>query len=235
MNRAKRFRLLSIIEDDNLRKFENQLKRFDTNIDREFSSRQYGELNCADGTPLWYAVYFGSINIVKYLIEQGANVNFSNGAPMIYIAADNYEITKLLLEAGADPNINFQYLNPIFKTVKECNIKVFDILRKYGAAVNIEFPDGNIISLATNNVIEARCYETWADNLDKAERMFRHILSDYTIFHSLDKTKALKYAEVHGDKEIISLLEFQSLKFIAYGSMVKNSIDRDVLVKINII
>jgi tetratricopeptide (TPR) repeat protein len=60
-------------------------------------------------TPLSFASYYGKTGIEKYLIEQGADVNYQrggNGESALHFAAyfDHIEIAKLLVEHGADIN-----------------------------------------------------------------------------------------------------------------------------------
>src|SRR3990167_6435768 len=161
-------KIISAIQYDNVEEFKSALgiRSIDTSLFASYFRQHNNDIDWMAydtvATPLWYAASFGSINIMKYTIENGANVN-------------------------------------------------------------IETPEGdNIISLITSMLLMTKRYP-------QSERMFRHILSNYTIFHSVSKTKALKYAKRYGDEEIISLLEFQSLKFIAYGSMVKNSVEVSTL------
>lgn len=60
--------------------------------------------------PLIRAIYLDNIDVVKYLIEKGANLNISintfNGAFPLVIACikGNLEIIKLLIESGAEFN-----------------------------------------------------------------------------------------------------------------------------------
>ena len=60
-------------------------------------------------TALMYAINDGHIDIVRLLIERGANVNIKNDdgytALMYATMMDNIYIVKLLLENGAKPNI----------------------------------------------------------------------------------------------------------------------------------
>jgi|SRR3990167_2003277 len=223
-------KIISAIQYDNVEEFKSALgiRSIDTSLFASYFRQHNNDIDWMAydtvATPLWYAASFGSINIMKYTIEKGANVNFiGHDEPILHRVCNNYEATKLLLENGATPNLAVEYMIPLLGAVEEYNIKVFDLLIEYGANVNIETPEGdNIISLITSMLLMTKRYP-------QSERMFRHILSNYTIFHSVSKTKALKYAKRYGDEEIISLLEFQSLKFIAYGSMVKNSVEVSTL------
>ncbi|MBN1598075.1 MAG: ankyrin repeat domain-containing protein [Bacteroidales bacterium] len=71
----------------------------------------------AGQTPLMYAAEGGSIEVVKYLVEKGADVNAESGSKgrgtaLIYAAAANrFEVVKYLLENGADINATTPYQN----------------------------------------------------------------------------------------------------------------------------
>ena len=57
---------------------------------------------------------YGAIDVLEYLISNGADVNVlddANRTPLIngIAAADHFKVTQLLLEAGADPNIKDEY------------------------------------------------------------------------------------------------------------------------------
>ncbi len=93
-------------------------------------------------TMLIIASYYGDINIVKKCIKLGADVNKMNitdrNALFFSISNGKYEITKLLLKAGADPNIRIKtYGNtnvPMIFYLYHCTgIKE---LIKYGALLN---------------------------------------------------------------------------------------------------
>jgi len=82
---------------------------------------------------LFDAVKAGRINIVKQLIAAGADVNAEDSnyrLPLSY-ALDNYEITKLLIDAGA--NIDSELLlGPAYRN----DFKMVKLLVEYGADVN---------------------------------------------------------------------------------------------------
>ena len=84
--------------------------------------------NCDDDlgyTPLHYAVKEGHMEIIKILIQAGANVNAHdesrNGNTRLAEVSGNcsFEVAKLLVEAGADPNIRgWMQLNAIDRAAK---------------------------------------------------------------------------------------------------------------------
>lgn len=66
--------------------------------------REINDLDYPGYSPVDLAVEFGFTNIVSYLIQQGADVNFSNISSPLHFAvcSGNTEIAKYLLDAGAD-------------------------------------------------------------------------------------------------------------------------------------
>jgi len=102
-----------------------------------------------DWTPLHYVVAQNSnVEVLKYLISQGANVNAKNKATEamtdltpLHIAAykGDVEIAKILISAGANINIRTDAgLTPLHTAVMEGNIEVVKILILAGADVNAE-------------------------------------------------------------------------------------------------
>lgn len=99
----------------------------------------------SDGkTALMHAVYYDHIRIIKFLLENGADINIKSESQdtALLIATGltkKYEITKLLLENGANPNdcnrVNFSSLF-YAETIKD-----MELLLKYGA--NIHHRDNN--------------------------------------------------------------------------------------------
>lgn len=223
--------MTSLADDsDNLELFKQVMgnRHIDTIITPDFF-RGWENFIDVHATPLWFASRFGAIKIMKYAIDQGADVNrVYFGDPILYNTGNNYEATKLLLEAGADPNIDVEYTNPIFGAIENGNVEVFDLLREYDANIHIEYPEGNnILDVATENVLRDRWHpnQYWASYTERDERMLWYLLSDYEIFHSLNKIYGLDEARKYNDKEIVEALKFQSLKILSYGSCVKYSID----------
>lgn len=90
------------------------------------------------------AIYNENVNIVKRCIALGADLNKRCGdgeTPLYqaygdYYSRDNYKIFRLLLEAGADPNIKICNTPLIFSVYMDVSFKKVDLLLRYGAMVN---------------------------------------------------------------------------------------------------
>ena len=95
-------------------------------------------------TPLFYAVKSGSLSVMLELIENGANVNhkyaeysknysdtygeyqIKNKTPLF--RARSYEVVKLLLQKGADPNM---CATVKYNDDNEKHVRAIDHLMKY--------------------------------------------------------------------------------------------------------
>lgn len=92
-------------------------------------------LDIGDGTPLMWA---SDINVIKYLVEKGANINAtdSNNVSVLMTKADNYEALQYLLENGIrDINVKDSEGETVLFYAYRYNAdqKIIDLLLKYGA------------------------------------------------------------------------------------------------------
>ena len=92
-------------------------------------------------TPLGVAASCGNFELVKLLIEKGADVNalnhFSGSTLRIAIVEGYFEIAKLLLKHGADVNQLYYEKNILCTAVEDTdNSDIINTLIKYGADVN---------------------------------------------------------------------------------------------------
>jgi ankyrin repeat protein len=89
---------------------------------------------------LWLAVDSGNIELAKFLISKGADVNVKNkGEPILYKAVDsgNIEVIKFLVSNGADVNAeNDNGESILYKAVERGNIEVIKFLVSKGADIN---------------------------------------------------------------------------------------------------
>lgn len=105
------------------------------------------EKNSWDSSPLYVACEEGEPEIVKLLIENGADVNFPvyrKGevyyTPLIISSAYGYDdIVKLLVDNGADPNISgYDKDFPLHFASGKNYVDIVDLLIKGGANVNVK-------------------------------------------------------------------------------------------------
>jgi ankyrin repeat protein len=132
----------------------------DTNIHFNAVNNNIAELknNIKDGvdidvlgeyasTPLHYACREGNLEIVNFLIEQGANVNSKNHYSTIYPIFDainsrnnqkNYFlIIQSLIESGVDINKTDSFGNTLlYHAIEEENMKLIELLIQLGCDIN---------------------------------------------------------------------------------------------------
>jgi ankyrin repeat protein len=106
----------------------------------------------ADGfTPLGLACYFGHEEIARFLVLKGAEVNVpSNNGFNVFpihsaIAANNFNITKMLLDAGAYPNVcQRSGVAPLHTAAQLGNIELIILLLEHGAEVTLRMEGGKL-------------------------------------------------------------------------------------------
>ena len=102
-------------------------------------------------TPLGLACYFGHEDIARFLVLKGAEVNIAskNGYNVFPIhsavAANNYNITKMLLDAGAYPNVcQKSGVAPLHSAAQLGNIELIILLLEHGAEVTLRMEGGKL-------------------------------------------------------------------------------------------
>jgi len=102
-------------------------------------------------SPLGLACYFGHEELVQFLILKGADVNLAskNGFNVFPIhsavAANNFNITKMLLDAGAYPNVCQKAgLAPLHTAAQLGNIELIILLLEHGAEVTLRMEGGKL-------------------------------------------------------------------------------------------
>lgn len=121
-------------------------------IEEENTSTEYRR------TALARAAGKDDVNIVKYLLKRGADVNHAgkNSHPPIYAAtwSGNIDSVRVLLKAGADANALMVVNNwrPVISAYN--NPKIIRLLLKNGADMNAISDDGTCLHIAT-------LYDSW--------------------------------------------------------------------------
>ncbi|TDG36960.1 ankyrin repeat domain-containing protein [Pedobacter changchengzhani] len=102
-------------------------------------------------TPLGLACYFAHEDLARFLVLKGADVNVSskNGFNVFPIhsavAANNINITKMLLDAGAYPNVCQKAgLTPLHTAAQMGNIEIIILLLEHGADVSLRMEGGKL-------------------------------------------------------------------------------------------
>lgn len=108
-----------------------------------FEHKRIFGVNHARFSFLTLAAIKGMVDLVEYLIENGADVNQTNnqGGTALQLAAfhGHYEIVKLLLSKGANPNIKSVFdQTPLLMACIEGHEKVVKVLLRHGADPTID-------------------------------------------------------------------------------------------------
>jgi uncharacterized protein len=126
------------------------LGKFDTLASNIYAFPELINSFSDDGfTPLGLACYFGHEEAARYLLLKGAEVNIcSRNGYHVYpihsaVAANNTDITKILLEAGANVNVSqISGLTPLHSAAHHGNIELIILLLEAGANVYAKTEDG---------------------------------------------------------------------------------------------
>ena len=119
--------------------YNNDIKRLE-----DIASRIGLNWKGRDYTPLEYAAFTGRLDMVKKLIELGADINY--GKVLYHAVSGNHSvITKYLIECGIDPNKGKYNEKPLYLANKQNNVEVFDALLVNGTDpnFNVETNDYN--------------------------------------------------------------------------------------------
>ncbi len=104
-----------------------------------------------DLSPLLQAAWEGNYELVKKLVEEGADVDFlqegDGTALLLAIRGEKYKIARFLIENGADPNLGTKSDgHPLWMAARKGDIDLVRLLVNQGADVNTKFPgDGSAL------------------------------------------------------------------------------------------
>lgn len=100
--------------------------------------------------PLTLACYFGHLEVARYLIQQGANLNVPAENPSKVtalhsaVASNDYEICKLLVTNGADVNTpQTQGVTALHSAAHRGNLDIVRLLVAHGARVKAKMDNGD--------------------------------------------------------------------------------------------
>lgn len=145
---------------------------------------------CRDESLLHFAVYFGSWEITKYLIESGVDINAKcniNLTPL-HCAVDSIkkDIVEMLCNAGANVNAigGLFELTPLYLAIQkdldialfllDCNADYTIVTKNNETMYDLAKPE--FISKITNKIIELKLYTLWEiKELDKYEMVIQWV------------------------------------------------------------
>jgi len=172
---------------------------------------EYGSYYIGCGAPLKNAVISGNIDIVKLMLERGADPNLPEEgiAPhghALYSAVSNgrYEIAELLLKAGAVPDAPVESsADAVSIAVMNGDLKMLKLLAAYGATWEIDMRPRTPVSYeeiaATGVNRSMRILAAYGDVETATQRLaVRPALAD--------DAEALQHAASHGHEEFVRLM-----------------------------
>ncbi|XP_046551350.1 ankyrin repeat and KH domain-containing protein 1-like [Haliotis rubra] len=105
------------------------------------------DVMCVDkvnDSPMFLASRKGQLEIVKYLVERGADVNFGGRIPPLVIAVVRHQlhICDYLIKHGADVNIEDRYgRSPLRAAARKGYVDIAHTLVEAGASINVKCTD----------------------------------------------------------------------------------------------
>lgn len=147
-------------------------------------------------SPLHWAAEWGQVEVAKYLIENGAEINKKNGElwPPLHIAiqTNHMDMVKLLLNNKADVNMpggwNFYNINneiildnktPLRLAINNNDVELTKLLTENGADIYAKDSNGSLI--IENIETKFRNYSSYKDkepeNYKKVKEIFEHFQS----------------------------------------------------------
>ncbi len=178
-------------------------KHKDTNITKEILEQYIGKENTKDGvtystnSALRIASAEGHEEIVKLLLDKGAEVNAQNSAGFVALDAvgENTAIAKMLIEKGAKVNNqSYSGYTPLIAASQNGYIEVINLLLDNGAYLNIVAQNQTALSVAVYNG------QTEAVKLLLSKEIDKNYLKE-------NLSKLIETAEKKGYTEIVALLK----------------------------
>ena len=155
-------------------------------------------------TPLFYAAASNRLDIVKYLVENGADINLKGRGTPLNVASylNEYKIVEYLLENGADPYIrNSKGYDSFFLGKK--NPKIVALLKKYKVKVRMTYEEELKAPYGLN--VDFKYYTNLEEAISKSAQVHK------PIFTFVGRTNC-KYCKILkknalSDKRVLARLE----------------------------
>lgn len=152
-------------------------------------------------TPLCLAVQAGNLQIVRWLIDAGADVNHCDGISptALYEAVSmrNVELTNYLLDSGADPNLGYTQggrLTPLAVAVNKGDVNCVKLLVKAGVNVNVLSSHGTVLIQAIVSSTELEVVQAIIDagaDLNVSVKMYGTALQRAISYGQVDLVQTL--------------------------------------------
>lgn len=101
-------------------------------------------------TPIALACYFERIDMVRMMLEKGADPNIgANNISKVNalhaaVARNNYELCKMLIENGANVNAGqMENVTPLHSAAHRGNLQIIQLLVDNGADINLKMDNGD--------------------------------------------------------------------------------------------
>ncbi|MDP8200533.1 MAG: ankyrin repeat domain-containing protein [Candidatus Tenebribacter burtonii] len=109
---------------------------------------QFDTVDNRQSTPLMFACDRGYLDIVKFMVEEGANLNkqdVDGDTPLIWaIAKNHYSIAEYLIQNKADVNIlNKNHINALFWAIYRADERMVKLLIDNGIDLGVQDYEGN--------------------------------------------------------------------------------------------
>ncbi len=168
-------------------------------------------------TPLLLATEKGHLNIVKILLQRGANPNqqnyYHNTALHIAAYKNYYQICQILLQYKADPNIVNTYSEtPLCISGGNKNQMIVELLIEHGAKIDIKDNNGNTILM---NLCQKYTIKTYSEQ----QKTFRFLVEEMQVdIHQLNNqgNSVFGMADKKDRMDIISYLINQVISSLSY-------------------
>jgi len=210
---CKAIDILEIIDNNNITEL-NKIIKNGYDINKEIVKDFLPYINY---TPLLYAVEKEKYEIIKLLIQNNVDLNFSTNIDSpISLAAkkNNITIIKLLLDNGADINNDFRYgsnnsytYSAIFHAATHFNFELFDYLISRGADVNrgrLLEGDNALMAVIGNFIVDDNKNITYHNEIVKMVKKL--IENGIDVNYNPHFGNALTLAAERNNEEVIELL-----------------------------